>query len=490
MIWNASFFFGPTSGARVTQRCPGRPASTAQTGKKNRKLDKKESKNKLFTLTLDNNKDSYVRLLQTILDRHGEPLYKVKASKPYSFKYLPARAAKKDALDVETLEEYMDMIVQLNRNRTSKVTIYAQFKDIKKTVRHQSNTNMSSDSKSLDGDKADESDNERPNMGDMYALKSALAGYRVLLEKKYSNERDGGFTFTYNSGYQLKLSPIMLKEWSIALKDNVATLSEPPCTKIFDPNNWRLVLDARRAARHAASVVAVPLLDQGTALAQLSAAILELTKRACAPATLRTPERARTASIGSLTSLPSTNMSVPIPRSPNDLPQFLKFMKDTHGVVNAHTYRTSLSAKGYGPDILDQVDIKDLTAFNVGLTPGDAIRFRNAAPVWWNSRGKRPRELFEEDVDFNSFLERDERGQVGDGEPDKCIHYKGRWPDGTRMSWFEVPLIVGDRQFDDDFIEYQDSATLEWKPIPLGFTAPDRTGRDGYSGINDFASVY
>ncbi|KAI0690475.1 hypothetical protein BC835DRAFT_1510192 [Cytidiella melzeri] len=462
MIWNASFFFGPTAGAQVTQRCPGRPASAAQTGKKNRKLDKKESKNKLFTLTLDNDKDSYVRLLQTILDRHGEPLYKVKASKPYLFKYLPARAAKQDALDVETLEEYMDMIVQLDRNGTSKVTIYAQFEDIKKTVRHRSNANMSSDSESVDGDKADESDNERPNMGDMDALESALAEYCVLLEKKYSNERDGGFTFTYNSGYQLKLSPIMLKEWSIALKDNVATLSEPPCTEIFDPDNRRPVLDARRAARHAASVVSVFL---------------------C----LRWTKRARTASIGTL---PSTNMSVPIPRSPNDLPRFLKFMKDTHSVVNAHTYRTSLSAKGYGPDILDQVDIKDLTAFDVGLTPGDAIRFRNAAPVWWNSRGKRPRELFEEDVDFNPFLERDEKGQVGDGEPDKCIHYKGCWPHGTRMSWFEVPLIVGDRQFDDDFIEYQDSATLEWKPIPLGFTAPDRTGRDGYSGINDFASVY
>ncbi|KAI0699984.1 hypothetical protein BC835DRAFT_1304298 [Cytidiella melzeri] len=128
-------------------------ASTAQTGKKNCKLDKKESKNKLFTLTLDNNKDSYVQLLQTILGQHGKPLYK----------YLPARAAKKDALDVETLKEYMDMIVQLDWNRTSKVTIYAQFEDIKKTVRHQSNTNMSSDSKSLDGDKVDESDNEWPN---------------------------------------------------------------------------------------------------------------------------------------------------------------------------------------------------------------------------------------------------------------------------------------------------------------------------------------
>ncbi|KAI0699985.1 hypothetical protein BC835DRAFT_1412344 [Cytidiella melzeri] len=154
----------------------------------------------------------------------------------------------------------------------------------------------------------------------------------------------------------------MLKEWSIALKDNVH--------------------NARRAARHAASVVSVPLLDKGTALAQLSAAILELTKRACAPAALLTPKRVQTALIGSLTSLPSTNMSVPIPRSPNNLPRFLKFMKDTHGVVNAHTYCTSLSAKGYGPDIIDQVDISDLTAFNVGLTPGNAICFRNAAPVW------------------------------------------------------------------------------------------------------------
>ncbi|KAI0693751.1 hypothetical protein BC835DRAFT_1520490 [Cytidiella melzeri] len=367
--------------------------------------------------------------------------------------FLRELRAKKDALDVETLEEYMDIIVQLDRNGTLKVTIYAQFEDIKKTVRHWSNTNMSSDSESLDGDKADESDNEQPNMGDMDALKSALAKYRILLEKKYSNERDGGFMFTYNSGYQLKLSPIMLKQWSIALKENVATLSEPPCTKIFDPDNRRPVLNARRAACHAASVVAVPLLDQ--------AAILELTKRACAPAAPRTPKHARMASIGSLTTLPSTNMSVPISRSPNNLPQFLKFMKDTHGVVNAHTYRTLLSAKGYGPDIIDQVDIKDLTAFDVGLTPGNAIRFHNAAPVWWNSRGKQPRELFEEDVDFNPFLEQDKRGQVGDGEPDECIHYKGCWPDGTRMSWFEVPLIVGDRQFDDDFIEYQDSAILE-----------------------------
>ena len=42
-----------------------------------------------------------------------------------------------------------------------------------------------------------------------------------------------------------------------------------------------------------------------------------------------------------------------------------------------------LSERGYGPDIMDEIDKSDLVS--CGLSDGDALRLKRAARIWWTS---------------------------------------------------------------------------------------------------------
>ncbi|KAI0083666.1 hypothetical protein BDY19DRAFT_998394 [Irpex rosettiformis] len=401
---------------------------TGHGGKKTRSIRSSiETKTKQFIVELCDDVNGYAKLMQTILDKHRERKYgeQIDAETSYSFKYY--FSVKKNALDVDTFEEYQDLIrgVQVGESEYPiKLTVVVRLEDVERAIVHSKQKQIQ----------------ER----DLDPLELSLAENWVQLEKKYANVNAPGWTLKYDGNYQLSLTPAMMKE--------------------------RPVLNSRHAARlQVAAVAAAPTAKDNDAVVHLAIAVLEFVKVAVlSPHTTTapcTPKRSRIANL-------VTSPTHPPPHSPNDTVRFLKYMKDNHGVIAAPQYVEELHSKAYGPDILDQVDVKDLTDVVVGLSSGDAIRLRRAAPAWWNGH------------DFSHFVTKHHASQVQEPEPvdgnslDKSAdpevewYYCGNFPNGTMQRWLGSPLIEGDRRETDNYIQYQDIATEQWLPIPPGFTAP------------------
>lgn len=68
----------------------------------------------------------------------------------------------------------------------------------------------------------------------------------------------------------------------------------------------------------------------------------------------------------------------------------------------------------------------------------------------------------------------DNTPDTGDRWEEKSVYYKLEHVNGTRNRWWSGPLLqnLGERREDDDYIEYRNPATLEWRPISPGFTGP------------------
>ena len=80
--------------------------------------------------------------------------------------------------------------------------------------------------------------------------------------------------------------------------------------------------------------------------------------------------------------------------TPSKLTCFLE-AAEKNGIPGVQSYHATLSLKAYGPDILHLVNNADLA--EVGISPGDAIRLKEYASMWWMNEqqrvAKHPREL-------------------------------------------------------------------------------------------------
>ncbi|KAJ3846712.1 hypothetical protein EV368DRAFT_52390, partial [Lentinula lateritia] len=61
---------------------------------------------------------------------------------------------------------------------------------------------------------------------------------------------------------------------------------------------------------------------------------------------------------------------------------FLVYAETNVSMEHATQHLLRLQEEGYGPDILDQVDDKDLKI--LGIKHGDVLRLKQAAPLWLN----------------------------------------------------------------------------------------------------------
>ncbi|KAJ3845846.1 hypothetical protein EV368DRAFT_53498 [Lentinula lateritia] len=84
----------------------------------------------------------------------------------------------------------------------------------------------------------------------------------------------------------------------------------------------------------------------------------------------------------SKTSTPPPDITIPIKNSPSKLLCFLEYVETNVGVERTTQHLLHLQEEGYGPDILDQVDDKDLKI--LGIKHGDVLRLKRAAPLWLN----------------------------------------------------------------------------------------------------------
>ncbi|KAI0782492.1 hypothetical protein BC629DRAFT_1594266 [Irpex lacteus] len=456
--------------------------------KKSRGPPPKETKNKEFSLKLYGTQASYVELLQTILNQHGKKQYRVKSTRPYRFKYSLPKTARKKAIDVEHFEEYQSMIRSIIKKSAPSVTLLVQFEDVKRRVSmHESDGNA--DSGDEEGDEeAEDSDHDLRGSGrireeDLSELDVILAENRNQILKKWGNGHNSDATYVYPDGVQLPLTPAMIQDWAIAMKDNIATVNDPPHTAMFDPNNKRPVLNSRRIVSTPTPAPAIDVNAFASVFAPITSAVAELAKANALSNPPRTPsKRPRTNSLVATPSSRPPDLDSKLTHSPNSLARFCKFLKDSRGVRKAPQYFMALRDYDYAPDILGEVDVKELT--EVGISIGDAHRIRKAAPEWLRSRSTREPEAIETDPDFCQHVVGaanilpsifdDNAPGTGDRWEEKSVHYKLEHVNGTRNRWWSGPLLrnLGERREDDDYIEYRDPATLEWRPIPPGFTAP------------------
>lgn len=80
--------------------------------------------------------------------------------------------------------------------------------------------------------------------------------------------------------------------------------------------------------------------------------------------------------------------------SPSDIPHFLKHASTNLGICNALEFESPLCCKGFGPDILSDIDDSALVA--LGISEGDVLCFKNGSHRWWNGPNAK-RKLAEDD---------------------------------------------------------------------------------------------
>lgn len=173
------------------------------------------------------------------------------------------------------------------------------------------------------------------------------------------------------------------------------------------------------------------------------------------------------------TTLPSD--SSPVRPTPTKITCSLKHAEDVLGVENAQRYESQLREKGYGPDVLDAVDNSSLEA--LGISPGDCIRLKRGAPVWYRSpeakrlRTGQPSRLTTADASAQvlddivgpSPLELDEQMK---------IRFERRLKDGTGAKTYYGPKMIRTRNppVDIDYIDhYFNEAAQQMFPVPHGW---------------------
>ena len=218
-----------------------------------------------------------------------------------------------------------------------------------------------------------------------------MARLRGLLEKKYANDHDSGYTYIDPVTSDLvPLTPFMMTEWSRAMVqsiyceyhftsdillqyDGLATVNQPPSTVTFDRVNRRSSLHAHHPHSLLASSPA-PYSVQGVSgndLAHIISSVVSSIAMVHTP--LKPPSTPPHP-------VPVITTHLPTQHTPSKLLQFLEYAELHLNVKNACLHEESLQMLGFGPDILHLVNNNALT--NIGLILGDVIRLKQNSQQW------------------------------------------------------------------------------------------------------------
>ncbi|KAJ7883099.1 hypothetical protein B0H13DRAFT_1890539 [Mycena leptocephala] len=392
--------------------------------------DKKEVKTKEFNHKFEKSEDSYLGLLRTILAKHGHEQYNITQKMVYTIKVQLPGVKKGEALDVEDFGEYTDLA--------------------KEIVKALPKRGQDSDEEDING--------ENPGLYDSNGLSEldrSLAHFRGILEKKYQNDHDSGYTYIDPStGKSHPLSPQMMKEWSRSMHDGETDSGTPP-------SHWGLGVanGPRSAALHpdriAAGVNAAPP-GQGSAdLAHLATIISSIMGQN--DQVPRTPPKAATV---------NTKQAVttsPVIPTPSKLPRFLDHAATKLGIASA---RSPMRRNGFGPDILHMLPDQDLV--DIGLNKGDALRLKAGAQEWWkgpDAKKKRSRGEMEAASSSGSKTPAFD-GHFDATPPSKKVSFKRRWDDGGSTRYYGPRIIAGN---DAKGVFYCCPIRERFVPMPLGY---------------------
>ncbi|KAI0245275.1 hypothetical protein BJV78DRAFT_1158810 [Lactifluus subvellereus] len=183
---------------------------------------KLESKNKEFPFTIESTEENYLSFLSAIIRKHGYDKYTpVMKEKCFGIKVgLGGKTAyaamlgiltvlilyfilrKKDCIDINNIMEYTNLVKKVLDEQPVKLTVLVSLEDIKDAHKKPA---ANEDLSSNNGGSDDESDEDGKG-----AIDHELGHFWGILEKKYVNAGDSGYTFISNDGDKMPLMPAMM----------------------------------------------------------------------------------------------------------------------------------------------------------------------------------------------------------------------------------------------------------------------------------------
>ncbi|KAH9030450.1 hypothetical protein EDB84DRAFT_1439094 [Lactarius hengduanensis] len=325
--------------ARVTFHSTIR--SSAAKGKKAKTTPAKDTRAKDFSYDFALSEANYYAFLQTILEKHHLLQYKTEAD-----------GNTDGDGDVVNFNEYEGLVTKIIKRRPTKaIIVFVDMRAVEKTFSKKKSRNRpfsdDEDGDGLGGDQDDDTDADENLMG-LTKIDYELARLRCMLEKKHATNHNGTYAYIDSTtGATVPLTPYMIKEWARAMYNGLTTVNDPPQTTTFDQKTASLhsVLGTVPAARH--PLLVVPSDNQP-------------------PVPLNSPPV--------------------IFNTPSKLERFLQ-AAESNGVPELQSHHSSLSLKGYGPDIMHLISVPDLV--EVGILPGEAIRLKEYASKWWAQEHQR-----------------------------------------------------------------------------------------------------
>jgi hypothetical protein len=213
------------------------PGKTTANGAKSKSKpkEKKDTKAKDFQHSFKGTLENYTTLLATILAKHGEEKYNVTEKMIFGIKvqlpsvkynieqctvYFSDQACRKgDAVDIDTFEEYKELVVDILESLPTKMNIYIDMADVEKRWSKVSvflsiiQLLTSFEQRGSHGSDNDDEDAELYNTDGLSDLDRELARLRGKLEKKYQNDHNAGYTYIDpRTGASYALTPQMMKE--------------------------------------------------------------------------------------------------------------------------------------------------------------------------------------------------------------------------------------------------------------------------------------
>ncbi|KAJ3871769.1 hypothetical protein F5051DRAFT_433582 [Lentinula edodes] len=373
------------------------------------KKDTGTPKTKSIQFAFIANEDNHILLMNTLLTTMGLTQYKATKKRPFCMKMaIPPKKTKGQGSDVESTLEYIAQAAKIIESKTNAtVFVWIDGKEILESCRRLMRDSAGSDNDE-NGDEFDDDDSS------MSPMEQELVRIRIILEKQHGNDYD--LTYTYidpTTAEKFALSPNAIDEWTRAIYSGLADKFRPP---------------SNDDSPHFGAANRQSFIQPFGPLRSSSAHHHQL-----APAAVNPGEKSDLAHFATIMSMivPPRPMQSPIPSSsslapllspakntPTKLRCFLEYAESDAGVKNATYHLFALENKGYGPDILECVEDKDLV--DLGIKHGDAMHLKCAAPIWFNGpEAKRKQPL--------APLAQPDQHQ-------NRTHFKKRWIDGGRFS--------------------------------------------------------
>ncbi|KAJ7713399.1 hypothetical protein B0H16DRAFT_1341426 [Mycena metata] len=398
---------------------------------------KKETKTKEFSYRFESSEDNYLGLLRAILAKHGEERYNVTTRMLYSIKVQLPGVKKGEALDIDTLEEYQEIVTeQIIDGRPPKLTVSVDMEHIEKKWRNDVN-----------GD-----DPTLYDLDGLSELERSLARFRGILEKRWQNDHDAGYTYIDpDTGTSHPLLPQMMKEWTRAMV--LADQGTPPeHLNLFNPAN-------RKRALHPARIAAGVNQPGGSGLSDIAHLAGMLTTLVGARSTPQQQPPSQTPPKRIL----DEQLSTPAVPTPSKLPRFLAYASEALGIPSAPTFESPMRRQALSPDILHLVGDEEL--MEMGMRKGDVIRLKAGAQAWWKGPEAKKRN--------HSQIDDQSAGSSGsirlpdpETPPSKKVAFERRYVDDGAERFYGPRIVTGGGERN---IYYRCPVRLEFVPVPLGY---------------------